>query len=58
MDVKQNEKKLSFVLYQEEKSPQYFEIKKNFNWLADEVQYARNSPLQPCRSGPQRASAK
>lgn len=30
MDVKQNEKKLSFVLYQEEKSPQYFEIKKNF----------------------------
>lgn len=30
MDFKQNEKKLSFVLYQEEKSPQYFEIKKNF----------------------------
>jgi len=30
MDFKPNEKKLSFVLYQEEKSPQYFEIKKNF----------------------------
>lgn len=30
MDSKLNEKKLSFVLYQEEKTPQYFEIKKNF----------------------------
>ncbi len=30
MDIKQNEKRLSFVLYQEEKSPQYFEIKRNF----------------------------
>jgi hypothetical protein len=30
MDTKQNEKRLSFVLYQEEKSPQYFEIKRNF----------------------------
>ncbi len=30
METKQNEKRLSFVLYQEEKSPQYFEVKKNF----------------------------
>jgi hypothetical protein len=30
MDTKQHEKRLSFVLYQEEKSPQYFEIKRNF----------------------------